>query len=125
MPKIVKWVVVSSYQQLLDGLVVGDDAVVDHSEFVQWVTGVRVRVSGLGRTMSSPASMRNASVVVQDDGVVNPLVLQLQFGLCFQGVNVASRLDDQRVAGLWLLQNAMLQSMTLLNSQAPAVVQVD
>ena len=124
MPKIGKWVVVTSYQQLLDGLVVGDDAVVNHSEFVQWVTGMRVRVSGLGRTMSSPASMRNPSVIVQDV-VVNPLVLQLQFGLCFQGVNVASRLDDQRVAGLWLLQNAMLQSMTLLNSQPPAVVQVD
>ena len=125
MPKIVKCVLVSNYQQLLDGLVVGDDAVVDHSEFVQRVTGMRVRVSGLGRTVSGPASMRNPSVIVQDNVLVNPLVLQLQFGLCLQGVNVASRLDDQRIAGLWLLQNAMLQSMTLLNGQAPAVVQVD
>jgi len=125
MPKIVKWVLVNTYQQLLDGLVVGDDAVVDHSEFVQRVTGMRVRVSGLGRTVSGPASVRNPSVIVQNNALVNPLVLQLQFGLCLQGVNVASRLDDQRIASFWLMQNAMLQSMTLLDSQAPAVVQVD
>ncbi len=125
MPKIVKWVLVNTYQQLLDGLVVGDDAIVDHSELVQRVTGVRVRVSGLGRTVSGPASVRNPSVIVQNNALVNPLVLQLQFGLCLQGVNVASRLDDQRIASFWLMQNAMLQSMTLLDSQAPAVVQVD
>ncbi len=114
-----------AYQQLLDGLVVGDDAIVDHSEFIQRVTGMRVRVSGLGRTVSGPASMRDPSVIVQNSVLVHPLVRQLQFGLGLQGVDVASRLDDQRIAGFWLLQNAMLQSMTLLNGQAPAVVQVD
>lgn len=94
MPKTVKWVLVSSYQQLLDGLVVGDDAIMDHSEFVHRVTGMWVRVSGLGRTVCGPASMRNPCVIVQGNVLVNPFVLQLQFGLCLQGVNVPSRLDD-------------------------------
>ena len=65
----------SAHQQLFDGPVVGDDAIVHNGELVQRVAGVWVGVSGLRRSVGGPARVCNAAVVVQNIILHNLLVL--------------------------------------------------
>ena len=63
--------------------------------------------------MSGPSGMCNSCMVTQDGVFLHALGLQLQLGLGLKSIDVASGLDDQHVAGLWRLQDAVLQSLPL------------
>ena len=70
-----------SLEHLLERLVVSDDAVVNHEEFVGRIGSVRVAVVRRGRTVGGPARVRDATVVLEVHVTVHVLLVLNLF--CF------------------------------------------
>jgi hypothetical protein len=85
--------VAALFQELLDVLIVGDDAVVDDDERVLEIRALWMRVGVAGDTVSSPTSVRDADVARQRR--VNVLAHHLLSDRIFQHLDLARLLDQQ------------------------------
>mmetsp|Transcript_13690 Transcript_13690/g.41355 ORF Transcript_13690/g.41355 Transcript_13690/m.41355 type:complete len:716 (+) Transcript_13690:749-2896(+) len=86
-------------QEVLESLVVGDDAVVHHHEFVGVAGGVGVRVDGGGLAVGGPPGVPNRRLRLQHllAGGCGVLCVDSAVGQLLQAVHLAGLLDDDQL----------------------------
>jgi hypothetical protein len=90
-----------THQEVLQGLVVGDDAIVYHHKLVLCIRDLRVAVCCRRNSMRGPTRVRDASMIVQRLVQVDSLLHCLLIGQFDQCIHLARGLDDH-----WRADNA-------------------
>lgn len=85
----------SAYQKVFEGVVVCDDAIVDHHKLVGWVRDVGVGVSRGWGTVGCPAGVGDADLGIDDGVEVDALFLEGGVGELHEVIDLPRRLDNR------------------------------
>ena len=102
-------------QKVLEGLVIGDDAIVHDNKLMFVVRYLRMAVEDGWLTMCGPSRVCNASMTVEVGVQVDITAPELCVRLVHQGIDFAWRLDDYRSACV-CARAVLNHARTLLNS---------